>query len=253
MRAATATVALILLHLVLLPMTTDPLPTLAGSAESMSRQHAFALWHGLEFAHAPVDIARLVLSGQLVPVPGNEDYEIGMVDFAFAHPATRAFVERAARELRRGCGERLIVTSLVRPLARQPRNAHPLSVHPAGMAVDLRIPESPACRQLLETMLVTLEGRGVIDATLERRPPHFHIAVFPGAYALYEEGLARDSARDDSDALDGLRRGLPQLPTGVWWAFGGLLVGLGLGGVGVWRWVLRGRIGKGVDDENEDA
>lgn len=241
MRAATATLALIVLHLVLLPMTTDPLPTLAGSAESMSLQHTVALSHGLYFAHGPVDIARLVLSGQLVPVPGNEDYEIGSVDFAFAHPTTRAFVERTARELRRGCGERLVVTSLVRPLARQPRNAHPLSVHPAGMAVDLRIPESPACRQLLERMLITLEGRGVIDATLERRPPHFHVAVFPSTYARYEERLARDSARADPDALDGDRLGLPQLPTGVWWAFGGLLVGLGLGGVGVWRWALRRR------------
>lgn len=253
MKAATSTVALILLHLVLLPMTTDPLATLAGSPESMTRQHAAALTHGFEFAHSPVDIARLVHTGQLVPVPGNEDYQIAAVEFAFAHPAARAFIERIARDYRQECGEPLIVTSLVRPIARQPRNAHPLSVHPAGMAVDLRIPQTPECRQILEMMLIALEARGVIDATLERRPPHFHIAVFPAAYMFLEERIARDSARAvEPDVLEEALRGWQQLPAGVWWAFGGLLVGIGIGGVGVRRWLRRGPLGRrkgdGVDD-----
>ncbi len=74
------------------------------------------------------------------------------------------------------------MTSLTRPSSRQPGNAHRLSIHPAGMAVDLRVPGDPADRQWLENALLSLEAAGVLDATRERRPPHYHVAVFPEAY-----------------------------------------------------------------------
>jgi hypothetical protein len=53
------------------------------------------------------------------------------------------------------------------------------------MAVDLRAPTSPACRRWLESTLIALERQRVLDATLERSPLHFHVAVFPDEYLAY--------------------------------------------------------------------
>ena len=33
--------------------------------------------------------------------------------------------------------------------------------------------------------MLSLEGHRVLEATLEHRPPHFHVAVFPVAYRQY--------------------------------------------------------------------
>jgi nucleoid-associated protein YgaU len=58
-------------------------------------------------------------------------------------------------------------------------------VHPAGMAVDLRIPTNPTCRRWLENTLVQLDRQGVVSAIRESRPPHYHVAVFPTPYLHY--------------------------------------------------------------------
>jgi len=81
-----------------------------------------------------------------------------------------------------------VVTSLTRPASRQPRNASPLSVHPTGMAADLRASSRPACRAFLEKSLLTLESRGVLEATRERHPPHYHVSLFPAPYNRYLSG-----------------------------------------------------------------
>ena len=52
------------------------------------------------------------------------------------------------------------------------------------MALDLRRP-SGRCRQWLEATLLSLEARGVLEATAERRPPHYHVALFPDPYVEY--------------------------------------------------------------------
>ncbi|HVS03141.1 MAG TPA: LysM peptidoglycan-binding domain-containing protein, partial [Thermoanaerobaculia bacterium] len=75
-----------------------------------------------------------------------------------------------------------VVTSLVRPRNRQPANASPLSVHPTGMAMDLRISSSWSCRSWLERRLIELERQGVLEAARERRPPHYHLVLFPRQY-----------------------------------------------------------------------
>jgi hypothetical protein len=64
-------------------------------------------------------------------------------------------------------------------------NASAISVHPTGMAIDLRRSDSSGCRQWLETVLLDLEGKGVIEATREQYPPHYHVAVFPNPYLQY--------------------------------------------------------------------
>ncbi|MGH7465916.1 MAG: hypothetical protein ACREK1_12120, partial [Longimicrobiales bacterium] len=78
----------------------------------------------------------------------------------------------------------------------QPRNASPLSVHPAGMAVDLRVSRDAACREWLSAELLELEAMELIDATLERRPPHYHIAVFPIQFGQYAAQMAAVEAAE---------------------------------------------------------
>lgn len=194
MRLAVAA-ALALAGLGAAPLAKDVPVTLRGSPESMARQHAVAREIGLRFARTPAELRLLERRGELVVLRGNADYELrpGLTD-AVARPEIRGLVEHIAAGYRRACGERLVVTSLARPATRQPSNAHPLSVHPAGMAVDLRMSVRPACRAWLERALLRLEARGILDATRELRPPHYHVAVFPAAYRLALESHAPDEA-----------------------------------------------------------
>jgi hypothetical protein len=111
------------------------------------------------------------------------------VSFPYARPEVDLFLRRLAGQYHAACGERLVVTSLTRPTTRQPRNASDRSVHPTGMAVDLRYSWSRGCRAWLERVLLDLERAGVLDATLERHPAHYHVAIFPRAYDAYVERL----------------------------------------------------------------
>jgi nucleoid-associated protein YgaU len=79
----------------------------------------------------------------------------------------------------------MVVTSLTRPLTRQPPNASHLSVHPTGMAADLRRSNRASCRLWLEDTLLLLEGKGVVEATREQHPPHYHVTLFPKPYMRY--------------------------------------------------------------------
>jgi hypothetical protein len=155
----------------------------------MDRQHDVAVEEELTFARTPDAVLREVMAGSLTELFGNDDYKIANVSFAYAVPEVRMLVERLAKQYRAACGEPLVITSLTRPRTKQPRNAHALSVHPAGMAVDLRISKSAHCRSWLENTLLSLENAQVLDATRERRPPHYHVAVFPTPYRLYVEKL----------------------------------------------------------------
>jgi Tfp pilus assembly protein FimV len=62
------------------------------------------------------------------------------------------------------------------------------------MAVDLRYSRSRPCREWLEGVLLELEGEGVLEATRERFPPHYHVAVFPRQYAAYVAAIAERPA-----------------------------------------------------------
>ncbi len=168
--------------------------SLRGSSKAMREQHAQARAHDFTFLTNSSHVGRFVDLGLLVPLRGNRDYTVNAgVSFKYARPAVRVFVERLAAQYRRACGEPLVVTSLTRPKSRQPRNASDLSVHPTGMAVDLRRSTSPACRSWLERVLLDLEKASVLEATRERYPPHYHIALYPNQYDRYVERI--ESAR----------------------------------------------------------
>ncbi len=169
--------------------------TLRGSKATMVKQNRVAQDHDYTFLRDESHVRKFVGLGLLVPLRGNADYELGSVSYAYARPELQVFVERLASQYRRACGERLVVTSLTRPLTEQPRNASDLSVHPTGMAVDLRISNRSSCRRWLERTLLSLEKAGVLDAIRERRPPHYHVALFTSQYAEYVERITKGSVR----------------------------------------------------------
>lgn len=159
--------------------------SLRGSRASLIRQNRQAKLHDYTYLKRPEDVQRFVRAGYLVRIEGNADYELARVSFPYARPEVRVFLERLGQQYRSACGEKLVVTSLIRPTTRQPRNASPLSVHPTGMAIDLRRSSKQACRSWLERVLLQLERQGALEATRENRPPHYHVALFPKPYMRY--------------------------------------------------------------------
>lgn len=180
-------IALGLTFSVLGPLSAAGAPELGlgGSHTSMAHQNEIARENAFAFLRNDRQVESLIAQGSLIPMYGNADYRLANVSHPAARPATKTFVERLGKAYHTSCGDPLVVTSLTRPLNEQPRNASGLSVHPAGMAVDLRIPARPSCRGWLEAELLYLEQRGVLDVTRERRPAHYHVAVFPEAYTAY--------------------------------------------------------------------
>ena len=160
--------------------------SLTPTRPALLRQVSQARGHGFTYASTSSDVSRLLRSGELVALPGNRDYVVKYsVKLPYARPEVKLFVERLSKQYRAACGEKLVVTSLVRPKNQQPPNSSPLSVHPTGMALDLRVSGSRACRSWLESALVGLEASGTLEAARERRPPHYHVVVFPRQYASY--------------------------------------------------------------------
>jgi hypothetical protein len=153
-----------------------------ASGGSMARQNAAARTEGYVFMRTPADVQARVARGDLEYALGNDDYQLANVSFPVARPEVVVFLERLAADYRAACGDRLVVTSLTRPMTRQPRNSSPLSVHPAGMAIDLRIPARADCRRWLETRLLELQTADVLEVIRERRPPHYHVGLFTAAY-----------------------------------------------------------------------
>ena len=167
--------------------------SLRGTWQSLDKQNREAKRHDFTYLSDSSQVYRFVDAGLLVALQGNADYELKAVSFPYARPESRLFIERLSAQYRRACGERLVVTSLTRPLSNQPRNASSRSVHPTGMAMDLRRPNGGPCREWLDSTLLYLESRDLIEATLERRPPHYHIAVFPKQYRGYVARIAKMS------------------------------------------------------------
>ena len=164
--------------------------SLRGSRASVNRMHRAAVHHDLHFYQTSAGVRRAVRSKRLVPLRSGADYALHRVAHPYVRPAARTFVERLAHQYRAACGERLVVTGATRPSSRQPWNASRRSVHPAGIALDLRTPMNARCRGWLQRTLLALEGRRVIEATQEFGPPHFHVVVYPDPYRQY---LARSS------------------------------------------------------------
>lgn len=167
--------------------------SLAGSKASMVRQGNQAHAHDYTYLRTSSQVRDFARRGLLVRLAGSSSYRVADVSFPYARPEVKTFIERLSSQYRGACGERLVVTSLTRPTTRQPRNASPLSVHPTGMAADLRISGRPACRAWIEKTLLVLEEEGVVEATREHHPPHYHVTLFPKPYMRYLAGRGADA------------------------------------------------------------
>lgn len=192
MKRFTTAATLLSLLLAALPLSGGGDVSLRGSRASMERQNRIARELDFSFLRTTREVNRFASAGRLVPVWGNEDFQV-IADWPYARPVVRDFVTLLGADYRAGCGEPLVVTSLTRPLRAQPSNASPLSVHPAGMAVDLRVSARASCVRWLERELMSLEEAGLVDATREYHPPHFHVAVFPEPFEAHLAARAVDS------------------------------------------------------------
>ncbi len=163
--------------------------SLRGSGASLDRQNRQAAQHDFSRLRDANQVQRFVDAGLLVPVSDAADNWLKAVSFPVARPAVKLLIQRLGSQYRAACGERLVVTSLMRPLANQPRNASRRSVHPTGMALDLRRPFPGPCRTWLEDTLLYLEGQGVLEATRETSPSHYHIALYPQQYVAHVSRL----------------------------------------------------------------
>ena len=152
--------------------------SLKGSAEAVEHPYLVARATGLQFYATTRAARRAVAAGEFVPLSGNADYapKSGM-PLPYATTEVRSFVELLGAEYHAACGEQLIVTSALRPISKRPRNGSVMSVHPTGIAVDVRKPKRRMCRDWLRQLLLQHEREGTVDATEEFHPPHFHIVV----------------------------------------------------------------------------
>jgi LysM repeat protein len=150
--------------------------SLRGSQASVQRMYTRAVLNDLQFFSTSKGIYESVRDGELVMISITMDLTLEKVRYPFALPRTRDVLNVFAKQYHQACGERLVVTSAARPRTEQPRNASPQSVHPTGMAIDFRKP-SGDCLRYMRGQLMALEKMGVLEATEERHPVHFHVAV----------------------------------------------------------------------------
>jgi LysM repeat protein len=190
LRSASVRLAAVLL---LLPGTATA-QSLRGSPASLDVQNEIAREHDFSLLRTPGQVTKFVDAGFLIPVRPSAHVQLHEVSFPYARPEVGLFVSRLGEQYHASCGEPMVVTSLTRPESEQPINASDRSVHPTGMAVDLRVPKRASCRRWLETVLLDLENKHVLEATRERRPSHFHVAVFPRPYLAYVGALPVEPA-----------------------------------------------------------
>lgn len=163
----------------------DAYQGLRGSTASLDRQNRIARQHDFTYMDTGDRVRYFASRGWLVQVRPTADFRLHNVSFPYARPEVDLFLRRLAEQYHAACNEELVVTSLTRPTTRQPRNASDRSVHPTGMAADIRYSRNRECRQWIERVFIALERAGVIEATRERYPLHYHVAVFPTQYAAY--------------------------------------------------------------------
>lgn len=153
--------------------------SLRGSHAAVDHAYDAAVRGNVPFVQSNAELAQRAVRGEYVPLEiSTPTYQLKGVGSPYVRPATRDFVNSFAAEYVKACGEPLTVTSAMRPSAIRLRNSVEKTVHPTGMAVDLRAPRT-ACRAWMRTTLLGLERGGTIDATEEHHPAHFHVVVLP--------------------------------------------------------------------------
>jgi Family of unknown function (DUF5715) len=196
MQSSLVAAALIAVSLVALPEPAAA-QSLRGSHASVSLMYRRAVRGGFDFYETTSDVKRAVVRGQLVRLNGNAHYRLADIGMPYVRPETKAFVLDLAASYHRACGKPLVITSATRPISRRLANSSELSVHPTGTAIDLRKPAG-RCRTWLRRTLLAAERRGAIEATEERHPPHFHVAVLPSRYERVASARTKSASAERS-------------------------------------------------------
>lgn len=160
-----------------LPGATLGAQTLRGSRAAVDRAFHTAKRRDLPFVRSRREVERLAREGDYVRLATTRDVRLKGVTTPYVRPLTRSFLRTFAARYQRSCGGPLVVTSAMRPTSVRLVNSTQRSVHPTGMAVDLRAPAG-SCRSWMRRELLAYERRGVVDATEERHPAHFHVVVY---------------------------------------------------------------------------
>jgi hypothetical protein len=150
--------------------------TLRGSTVAVEQAYVVARTQGVPFTASRREALREAEEGTFVRLAPSRDVRLKGVAMPYVRPATESFVASFGARYRRACGEPLTVTSALRPTSVRLANSVEKSVHPTGMAVDLRVPRN-GCRGWMRAQLLTMEADGLVQATEERHPAHFHVVV----------------------------------------------------------------------------
>ena len=162
---------------VALPVATLGAQTLRGSRAAVDRAFHTAKRRELPFVRSRREIERRAAEGDYVRLSATRNVRLKGVTTPYVRPLTRSFLSTFAARYQQSCGEPLVVTSAMRPTSIRLVNSTAKSVHPTGMALDLRAPGG-SCRGWMRRELLAYERRGVVDATEERHPAHFHVVVY---------------------------------------------------------------------------
>ncbi|MEN9920833.1 MAG: hypothetical protein RL538_726 [Candidatus Parcubacteria bacterium] len=155
---------------------TGRVSLVGGEVSSSQQQHRYALLENLPFMTSEAEYQSSIASGRLVRLEGP--YLEMHARRPYVLPSTAAFVLELSRGyFEFGCG-RLVVKDAARLVSEQPSNGSTFSVHPAGMAVDVRTKYiRPECADWLRAYISEKEAEGKVDGTQEWRPEHLHVVV----------------------------------------------------------------------------
>lgn len=195
MRTRLFSTTLLTLGAISLTATSTSAQSLRGSRASVDLMYERAQEEDLAFYRTSSSVKEAVKEGELVRIAETADLSLGRVSYPYVLEGTREWVTEFAERYHARCGKVLVVTSGARPITQTPRNGSPKSVHPTGMAVDLRKPTG-SCLKWLRLELLSEERKGVIEATEERRPAHFHIAVLSATPAAAPTRTAVETSSD---------------------------------------------------------
>lgn len=169
-----------------LEMTQPPLPPptlldgrvslVGGEVTTSQQQYEYASSHQLIYMTSDEEYQARIGSGYFELLQGP--YLIVLAKRPYVLPSTAKFVNQLAADyFVFGCGK-LVVTSAGRLSTERPSNGSIYSVHPFGLAVDLRTRFIPTeCADWLRSYVSAKEASQEVDGTQEHHPEHLHVVV----------------------------------------------------------------------------
>jgi len=159
---------------------------LNGSKDAVIGAFTYAKDSGYEFAATESRLIEMVEEGTLVELEETDSLRFNHVSRPYVLPVVAKFLYRLADQYYYGqkCGP-LVLNGAARDLEFQATlsNGSNKSVHPTGMAVDLKSTGmSDSCHEWLEDTLLEIETARRIDSTEEHSPAHYHVVVAPHEY-----------------------------------------------------------------------